>query len=269
MTKTLTTERYGDWACVIGAAEGLGKAFAQNLANRRFNLIMVDHKQEKLASTAKQLSTNHQIECSTIIIDLNEESATELIFNEIASKKCRFLVYNASYGPVMPFLSNTQADLEQYFNVNIKRTVELVHRFIGRWQNTTHGVLLLSSLAGTRGTQLVVPYAASKAYLLNFAEGLHYEFKEKGLDISVCVPGTIDTPNFRSTKPNGSTGSSQPMSPETVAQEALNRFGKKLFIIPGTRNKLIYFLLRRIMPRSWASKLHNDGMWRMYGGTGD
>lgn len=261
----ISTTRYGNWACVIGAAEGLGKAFAENLAGRGFNLVLVDKQEDALQDTADRLASKHSIECSTILINLNEEFASGLIFDEILTKKCRFMVYNASYGPVRPFLDNSEENLDQYFNVNIKRTVELVLRFIGHWQNQTNGILLLSSLAGLRGTQLVVPYAATKAYLLNFAEGLYYEFKDKGLDISVCVPGIVDTPNFRSTRPKKTRGSGKPMSPDAVAKEALYKFGRKLIIIPGTRNKLIHFLLSRILPRALANKLHNDGMRRMYG----
>ena len=261
----VSPERYGVWASVIGGAEGLGKAFAENLASRGFNLLLIDKKLEELTETTGEISSKFKVEVQKLHLDVNSEGSADIIMESFRTHKCRFFVYNASYGPVRPFLSNSAEQLDSYFNVNIRTTVSLVHQFIDYWQGDNKGILLLSSLAGFRGTQLVIPYAASKAYLWNFSEGLYYEFKNE-LDISVCCPGTTDTPGYMSTNPGTTPGAGKPMKPEKVAGEALNKFGKKLFIIPGFRNKLIHFLFNRVFPHSFSSKVHNDGMVRIYPG---
>jgi short-subunit dehydrogenase len=126
------------------------------------------------------------------------------------------------------------------------------------------GILLVSSLAGFRGTRLVVPYAATKAFLWNLAEGLHYEFKNNKLDISVCCAGMTNTPGFNASKPEIGFFSPKPMEPEAVAKEAIKYLGKRLFIIPGTGNKIFHFIFNRLIPRKWASTIHNIVMKKMY-----
>ena len=263
MTKV---NRYGSWACVVGGAEGLGKAFAEKLANEGFNLIMVDVKKDLLENTSGQITEKYKVSCILIDQDLADERSVSVIFDTLKEKNCRFLVYNAAYGPVKHFLSNSEDELNLYLEVNIKSTVHLVYKMINLFRGQTHGILLLSSLAGFRGTQLVVPYAASKAYLWNLAEGLHYEYRDQGLDISVCCPGATDTPNYQSTGPLKIAGAVKPMSPEAVANEAIDKFGKRLFIVPGLFNKFIHFLFSRILPRRLASSIHNSSMKKLYEG---
>jgi short-subunit dehydrogenase len=258
-------EKYGSWACVLGAAEGLGAAFSMQLAKHRFDLILVDKLASQLEATEKVIQEQHEVEIIRIIADLSETNCLEPILKIMTEKDCRFMIYNAAYGPVKPFLSNSKSELDFYLNVNMATTLHLVHRFIQLNKDKKAGILLLSSLAGFRGTQYVVPYAATKAFLWNLAEGLHYEFKDSLLDVTVCCPGTIDTPGFRSTNPKQSIFTPKPMTPEAVAKEALSHFGKKLFIIPGASNKISHFILNRILPRRWASSIHNYAMKKLYG----
>ena len=142
--------------------------------------------------------------------------------------------------------------------------IHLIHQFIKNVNDRAAGVLMVSSLAGWRGTQLVIPYAATKAFIWNMAEGLHYEFKNSNLDISVCCPGPTDTPGFQSTNPRLTFFSPKPRNPELVAKETLKKFGKKLFIIPGPSNKISHFILNRILPRKIASGIHNAAMKKIY-----
>jgi short-subunit dehydrogenase len=140
----------------------------------------------------------------------------------------------------------------------------LIYELTGIYKDESLGILLVSSLAGFRGTQYVVPYAATKAWTWNLAEGLYYEFKDTGFDISVCCPGSTDTPNLRSTNPRKQWLAPKPMPPDIVAEEALHKFGKKLFIFPGLSNKISHFILNRILPRKIASDIHNITMKKMY-----
>jgi short-subunit dehydrogenase len=258
-------EKYGPWACVAGAGEGLGKAFSEGLAKRGFNLILIDHKVDLLDSLKISLESSYQVEVICLHLDLAEKNSVETILETINNQQCRLLIYNAAYGPVKPFLSNTSAEIDRYLNVNIVTQLHLIHQFINSFQAQSAGVLMVSSLAGFRGTQFVIPYAATKSFIWNMAEGLHYEFKKTNLDFSVCVPGATDTPNFRSTNPRKNLFAPTSQNPSLVAEEALNQFGKKLFIIPGTSNKISHFVLNRLLPRRIASGIHNATMKKMYG----
>jgi len=256
--------KYGQWACVAGAGEGLGLAFADALAKRGFNLIIIDKNQDLLDTAKASLESAYQIESVTLCHDLNDKESINPIMEAILKNQCCFLIYNAAFGPVKPFLSNTENELDLYLNVNVGTMLHIVHRFINLNERKQSGLLLLSSLAGFRGTQFVIPYAATKAFAWNFAEGLYYEFKDSLFDISVCCPGPIDTPNYISTNPRKTFLTPKSMSPKAVANEALDSFGKKLFIVPGFANKLAHFILNRVLPRKVASGIHNLAMKKIY-----
>lgn len=265
MSKTMSMkDKYGLWACVLGAAEGLGASFSTELARQGFHLITVDINKSELSKTCKRIRRNYQVETAELVLDLSDKRSAISIMEKIKELDCRFMIYNAAYGPVKPFLSNTPVELDLYQSINTTTTLRLVHQFIELHQNRPAGILLLSSLAGFRGTQFVVPYAATKAFLWNLAEGLYYEFRGKKLDISVCVAGATATPNFIATQPKKGLFSPKPMPPDQVAIEALKYFGKRLFIVPGLSNKFAHFLLNRVLPRSWASTIHNNTMKNMY-----
>ena len=257
-------DTYGSWACVAGAGEGLGEAFSIGLAQRGFYLILIDKDADKLNGVRNKLLQKYDIEILLLTLDLSDRNCLDEISSSLENKKCRFMVYNAAYGPVKPFLSNTPKELDLYLKVNMETPLHLAHRFAHLNQKNQAGLLLISSLAGFRGTQFVVPYAATKAFTWNLAEGLHYEFRDTLMDFSVCCPGPVDTPNYRSTKPKKTFVTPTSMKPELVAEEALNKFGKKLFIIPGISNKIAHFILNRILPRKISSFIHNAAMKKMY-----
>lgn len=252
--------KYGSWACVIGAAEGLGAAFCRELASIGFHLIVLDQKKEALETLLQDLNECFAIEVISCVADLEDESTVVEVMKLIEEKGCRFLIYNATYGPVKPFLANNEEELDRYIKVNIKSMVHLVHPFIAMNQQQASGILLLSSLAGFRGTSYVIPYGASKAYIWHFAEGLYYEFANTPLDISVCCPGPVDTPNYQSTHPQKTWLTPKAMSPQLVAHQAIKQFGKTLFIIPGSSNKISFWILQNLLPRKWASTIHNYAM---------
>ncbi len=105
----------------------------------------------------------------------------------------------------------------------------------------------MSSLAGLWGTRLVVPYGATKAFDYNLTEGLHYELKEKNIDVMTCCPSATDTPNFQSTRPKKNLFSTMLLDRLYVDKERLGNLGKSI-IIQGFTNQIAYFLLTRIFP---------------------
>ena len=122
----------------------------------------------------------------------------------------------------------------------------------------------MSSLAGLWGTQLVIPYGATKAFDYNLAEGLHYELKDKNIDVMACCAGATDTPNYQSTRPRKRFFGPSVLKPHFVAEMALKKLGRKAIYIPGFANQITYFLLTRVLPRSISSRIMNRVMHKMY-----
>lgn len=256
---------YGEWGCVIGAAEGLGAAFCEELAELGVNLIMVDKDEERLKETSALVVKKYTVTCQNLLIDLNDGQASISIKHVLEDKNCRFILYNAAYGPVKAFEQNSYEEFDRYLKVNAEQPLKLAHWLVKQHSHHRSGFLFVASLAGFRGTQLVAPYSATKAFIWNLAEALFYEYQQTKVEISVCCPGPIDTPNYRASKPKLLRMVPKAMEPQQVAHETIQKFGKQLFIIPGSSNKVSHFLFTRILPRKWASTIHNRIIGKMYG----
>lgn len=257
-------KKYGRWACVIGAAEGLGASFCKDLARRGFNLLMVDQQEEKLGLLAEELKLRHQIKTDSLFLQLEAPHAVRRILTQMEYLDCRLLIYNAAYGPVKHFLGNSAQEIDRYVTVNIRRLLQLTYKFAQGNVMDDAGILFVSSLAGFHGTQYAAPYSASKAFTWNLAEGLHYEFQGTPMDISVLCPGATDTPGYRASHPLKSWLTPKVQNPDFVAKTALDSFGKKLFIIPGWNNKLTHWAMHYLLPRNWSGKLFNYAMRKIY-----
>jgi uncharacterized protein len=251
---------------VAGAAEGLGKAFCEELARHGMNIILVDKNEDGMESLAKRLESIFRIHTKRLTLDLAVSDAPERCIEAMNGLDCRLVVYNAAYSRVKTFLSADLAELDLYINVNTRTPIKLVYSFAGKLKATGNsgGILLMSSLAGIWGTRFVAAYSGTKAFNLKLAEALSNEFKPYRIDISACCAGATATPGYLGTDPLDSFFKPSVMDPAKVASIALKNLGKKTMIIPGFFNRMSYFLLTRILPHSVASKIVNQAMGRTY-----
>jgi len=258
-------DRYGKWGLVAGAAEGLGAAYSMVLAGWGMNVIMVDMNTKKMNESAFVLKEKFGTEVQAIHADLSKLEYVDTIIGKMQSLDCRLLVYNAAYGPVKRFLDNSTEELDYYIDLNSRMPLQLVYKFLKTIpENQPAGILLMSSLAGLWGTQLVIPYGATKAFDYNIAEGLYYELKDRGIDVMACCAGPTDTPGYRNTQPRKNILGPNIMSPVSVAEKALRNLGRRPLYIPGFRNQLTYFILSRLFSRSFSTRLMNRTMGKMY-----
>lgn len=259
--------RYGQWGMVAGAAEGIGAAFCEELARKGMNVIMVDMNEKGMESLANQLENKYGISTRRLVSDLADIDAPGQCMEALNGLDCRLLVYNAAYSRVKPFLSADPGELDLYINVNTRTLLKLVFSFAMKLQaeKKTGGILLMSSLAGLWGTRLVAIYSGTKAFNLSLAEALSHELKPYGIDVSTCCAGATATPGYLGTNPSHGFIRPSVMDPGRVAFVALKNLGRKTVIIPGTINRMSYFLLTRILPRSLSADLVNRTMGRTYG----
>ena len=259
--------RYGPWAIVAGASEGIGAAFARALAARGLNLVLVARRAQPLVALADELETKHAVSVQPLSLDLGQpESITELL-SVTGDREIGLLVWNAALSVMGPFLDQPLDAHLMELEVNVRSPLRAVHALGGRMVGRRRGgIILLSSLSGMQGTALIANYAATKAWNRVLAEGLWWELGKKGVDVLACVAGATDTPGYRSSAPApGSDGNVPVQSPDVVAAEALAALGKRPSIITGIRNRLAAAFLARMLPRMAAVKLMGRTMDRIYG----
>ena len=263
-------ERYGPWAVVAGASEGIGAAFAHALAARGLNLVLVARRAAPLEALAGELASRHGIETRTLALDLGRsESVTELL-SGIGDRDVGLLVWNAAFSLIGPFLEQPLDGHLRELEVNCRAPLSLVHglgaRMVARRRG---GIILMASLSGMQGTALVAHYAATKAWNRVLAEGLWWELGKHGVDVLASVAGATDTPGYRASEPAGEKASKVPvMRPEEVVAETLDALGRTPSLITGWRNRWAAALLGRILPRRVAVRIMGTTMDSLYGPPG-
>src|SRR5689334_6154035 len=121
--------RYGNWALIAGASEGIGATYAEQLAARGLNLVLVARRAELLQSLAATLSAKYNIETRTIAMDLSGSNAVDQIAKETKDVEIGLLIYNAAFSAIGPFLERPLEDHIKEINTNAFTPLRLVYAF--------------------------------------------------------------------------------------------------------------------------------------------
>jgi short-subunit dehydrogenase len=257
--------RYGEWALVAGAAEGIGAAFSTLLAGSGMNLILSDNNNNSLNTLADELERVHGITTIRLYQDLSEENASMVCLDKAKEVDFRLMIYVPAFSRVGKFSGYTTEEINRFLSLNVSTPVHLVHSFLRKRQKgKRYGVILMSSLAGMLGPALAAPYAATKAFSLVFSESLFHELKNERVEILACCAGPTSTPTYWKSKPGNQGRIIEIMKPLDVAGYALKMLGKRPVCIPGWKNRLFYYFLTRVIPRKIAGTLVSNSMLKMY-----
>lgn len=242
--------RYGPWALILGASEGLGAAYARALAGRGLDVVLVARRAAALDALAVKLRDGYGVKVRCHPGDLGAPGFVDSLVQACTDLEIGTLVYNAAHAPVGEFASTSHEDLMQVVDVNVRAPLTLVRSFLPHMLARRRGaVILMTSLAGNQGSPQLAAYAASKAFVRELAESLWFETKERGVDVIACCAGAVRTPGYTAAVGKDAPGT---LDPEQVVERALRALGRGPVVIPGSVNKLAAALLGRLLPRRAA-----------------
>jgi uncharacterized protein len=259
--------RYGPWALVAGASEGLGAEFARQLAARGLHLLLVARREPVLRELAESLHAQHGVEVRCLALDLADLTSLDRIVEAAGLIELGLLIYNAAHSVIGPFLDLPLEAHLRAIDLNCRAPVVLAHSLgKGMCARRRGGIVLMSSMAGLQGSALVAGYAATKAFNWILAEGLWDELREHGVDVLACCAGATRTPNYLSSRPaRGSRLAPPLLDPRRVVEETLSALGGRGTVIPGVPNRLAAFVMQRLLPRSQAIRAIGRATRAMYG----
>jgi hypothetical protein len=244
---------------VTGASSGIGKEFAAQLADRGMNLVLVARRKSLLDAIAQSLRDTRGIQAKTVDADLSLPAAIERLADATKGLEIGLLVSNAGAEVHGPFLDENPAAGAGLLQLHIVTPMRLAHHYGGLMrQRGRGGIILVSSTTGFGGTPYLANYSAAKAYLLSFGEALHYELKKHNIDVTVLVPGITRTALIEKAARSGVDFSRIPlpwMEVGPVVAAGLDAVGKNCSVIPGTINKLVVLVCRRLLPRNRGVKI--------------
>lgn len=215
-------DRYGPWAVIAGASEGIGRAYAHILAERGLNLITLARRTEPLEEDAALIRRRHRVEVRPVSLDLAAPDLDERFADIIDDLDVGLLIYNACYSIIGEFRNVSLDDYHKTIDVNCRGPVTLAHRMAPRLiERGKGGIILMTSMAGFQGSALVGAYAATKAFDTILGESLWTELGPHGVDAMACVAGATETPDFLRKTPSEKKAKAFPMQPEAVAREGI------------------------------------------------
>jgi short-subunit dehydrogenase len=258
--------RYGPWAMVAGGSQGLGAAFADQLARSGLNLLLIARKPGPLEETAASLRSRHGVQVRTASIDLAEAGFLDRVVAAGAGLEIGLLVCDAAQAHTGLFLDADLDSALRILDTNCRAPLSLIYHFGGAMAGRGRGgIVVMSSLSAFWGSPYVAVYGATKAFLLNLSEALWRELGARGVDVTVCTAGPVLTPNYVASKPPGAGPSALEMTPEKVASVALGALGKKHLVVPGGLNRVAQFFMSRFVSRRAAVTLLEKSTASMYG----
>lgn len=193
--------RYGPRAAVLGAGQGIGRAFANRIAARGLDLLLVDVDRAALSEVAAETQAAG-VEVACEVIDLGGSDAASRLATAAREHEIGLAVYTAVRSLVGPFLDEEPSRHRAAVDVNCTGVLLACHAFGAAMRERGRGgLVLLSSLAGLQGTGHVAAYSAAKAFDVALAEALWWELGEHGVHVLGLLAGSTDTPGFRGHEP--------------------------------------------------------------------
>lgn len=258
-------EYRGKWAVVTGASSGIGEAFARSLATRGMNLVLASRRESLLRALGDALEKAHGVQVAPVGVDLADPAGPERLFREAtAGREVHLLVNNAGFGLDGRFEDLPLERQLELVRLNVGAVVELTGLFLPAMQERrAGGIVQVSSSVAFQPVPGLATYAASKAFVLSFAEALWGENEDLGVRVVALCPGGSPT-EFQSV-----AGTGLPLvgvlPASTIAEEALRGLDRGCtVVVPGLVNKGAP-LGARLLPRRTvvrAAKLFMERMKR-------
>ncbi|XP_075045011.1 inactive hydroxysteroid dehydrogenase-like protein 1 [Mixophyes fleayi] len=196
-SNTSVIRQYGEWAVVTGATDGIGKAYAEELASHGVNITLLGRNIEKLQKVSVAISATYRVKTRFIVADLSKgREVFPPIKEALKDVDVGILVNNAGAYYEYPtcFTEVPEENNWEIINVNIGAAVMMVYVVLpGMVQRRRGAIINVGSAACCKPTPQMTVYAASKSFLDRFTRALQYEYSSSGIFIQSLIPFAVVT----------------------------------------------------------------------------
>ena len=241
------------YALITGATAGIGASFSRRLAAEGRDLILVARDEQRLEAAAADLRDRYPIAVEVLPADLSTDDGCEVVAARITQddKPVDTLVNNAGFALYQAFGKAPLADEERLLDLNVRAVLRLTHAAVTAMKSRGKGEIInISSVAGFLPRGAAATYAAGKAWVTSFSEGVSLLLAGTGVTITAVCPGFTHTEFHERAKADMSgTPSWMWLEADQVVAEGLAdaRRGKPVSV-PSKRYKAIVQLVR-LVPR--------------------
>lgn len=243
-------------ALITGASSGIGASFAETLAAKGCDLVLVARSADKLEALAQRLAQAHGRRVEVLVADLAKLSPGAALKARVdqLGMQIDLLVNNAGFGTMGAFETLDPRREQEELLLNAGAVVDLSRAFLPAMLEAGRGgIVNLASMAAFQPLPYMAVYGASKVFVWSFTDALWAEARGRGVHVMAVCPGPVETAFFdqpdvkglRATVPKGSV-----VSPQRVVDAALKGLlARKRLVVPGTLGHASS-VLTRLAPRS-------------------
>jgi short-subunit dehydrogenase len=182
-------------ALVTGASSGIGAVYADRLAARGYDLILVARRADRLEALCAKVSKAHGIKAEPIVADLTKDQDLARIEAILSSNKdLRVLVNNAGLARLAPVAQTSANDALSQIALNITALTRLTQAVVPAFVARNQGVIInIASVLAIHSLPISAVYSGTKAFVLQYSRGLQQELAETGVKVQLVLPASTAT----------------------------------------------------------------------------
>ena len=251
-------------ALITGASSGIGAVFAREYASRGHDLVIAARRTDRLDALAAEITAAHDVSVRVIASDLSVAGAAQKLATAVGKTPIDVLVNNSGWGHIGAFAGEDLDGMANEINVNIVSLTQLTRLLVAPMLERGHGTIInIASTAAYQPVPNMSVYAATKAYVLSFTEGLWGELQGTGVTALAVSPGGTATEFFEVA--GGRPMGASLMTPTQVVATSMSAIDAKSpapSVIVGAANRVMA-MAGRFVPRrtliSVAKRLLKSG----------
>lgn len=189
------TSQHAGTALVTGASTGIGALYADRLARRGYDLILVARNRERLHALAKDISDRSGRAVEVLIANLNDRAALAQVEQRLRTDaSISLLVNNAGIGTHTPLLQSDVEQMTRMVELNVTAAMRLAYAAVPGFVARGRGAIInIASIVAITPETLNGVYGASKAFVLALSQSLQHELGDKGVQVQAVLPGATAT----------------------------------------------------------------------------
>ena len=181
-------------ALITGASSGIGAVYADRLARRGYDLILVARNQDRLATVAAKISKDTGRTVQTVKADLGSNDGVQAVESILAKGGIDVLINNAGFGAVSPLEQSDIGDMVKMIDLNVTALTRLTYAAVPTFIKQGAGTIInIASIVAIGPEVLNGVYGGTKAYVLALTQSLHHELAAKGIRVQAVLPGATAT----------------------------------------------------------------------------
>src|ERR1700722_1538810 len=191
----MSTPSNSGTALITGASTGIGSVYANRLAQRGYDLILVARDQQRLTKLANEIIAQTSRKADILSADLTVRADLKRVEERLRSdSSITALVNNAGLGGVAKLIDSNVDEMDNMIQLNVTALTRLTSAALPGFIARAQGLIInISSVVALNPELLNGVYSGTKAFVLNLTQSLHNEVKDKGIQVQAVLPGATST----------------------------------------------------------------------------